>query len=116
MAGQRAYRHDMRCPHCGSNWMPKDGRSRGKQTYRCGDCNYRYTPDGNRHYYSSKVIEQALAMYAEGASVASIARAMEINESTVLVWVKKSPFVHPDNGRGALGAQARRGGYSLVGE
>ena len=72
--------------------MPKDGRSRGKQTYRCGDCNYRYTPDGNRHYYSSEVIDRALAMYAEGASVAAIGRAMEINESTVLVWVKKKPF------------------------
>ena len=95
MAGQRAYRHDMRCPHCGSNWMPKDGRSRGKQTYRCGDCKYRYTPDGNRHYYSSKVIDQALAMYAEGASVAAIGRAMEINEGTVLVWVKKKPFRPP---------------------
>ena len=81
-AGKCAYRHDMRCPHCGSNRMPKDVRSRGKQTYRCGDCKYRYTPDGNRHCYSSKVIDQALAMYAEGASVAAIGRAMEINEST----------------------------------
>ena len=99
--------------------MPKDGRSRGKQTYRygdCGDCKYRCAPDGNRHYYSSKVIDRALAMYAEGASVAAIARAMEINESTALVWVKKSPFVHPDNGRGAFGAQARRVGRSRVGE
>ena len=70
MAGQRAYRHDMRCPRCGSNRMPKDGRSRVKQTYSCGDCKYRCTPEGSRHFYSSKVIEQALAMYAEGASVA----------------------------------------------
>ena len=47
---QRAYRHDLRSPHCGSNWMPKYSTSRGKQTYRCGDCHYRYTPQGNRHY------------------------------------------------------------------
>ena len=40
---QPVYRHDLRCPHC--------GHSRGKQTYRCGDCHYRFTPDGNRHYY-----------------------------------------------------------------
>ena len=46
-------------------------------------------PDGNRHFYSSKVIDQARAMYAEGASVAAIGRAMEINEATVLRWVKK---------------------------
>ena len=55
-------------------------------------------------------------MYAEGASVASIGRAMEIKEGTILRWVKKSPFVRLDNGRGALGAQARRVRHSRVGE
>ena len=24
MARGRVYRHDVRCPHCGSNWMRKD--------------------------------------------------------------------------------------------
>ncbi len=32
MVRQRAYREDMQCPRCGSNWLPKYGRSRGKQT------------------------------------------------------------------------------------
>ena len=31
-------------------------------------------------------------MYAEGASVAAIGRAMEIKEGTILRWVKKKPF------------------------
>ena len=70
--------------------MPKDGRSPGKQMYRCGDCACRYTPDGNRHFCHPKVIEQALAMYAEGSSVAAIGRAMEIKEGSVLRWVKKA--------------------------
>ena len=96
--------------------MPKDGHSRGKQTYRCGDCKYRRAPDGNRHFYSSKVIDQALAMYPEGASVASIGGALEIKEGAILRWVKKSRFVRSDNGREAFGAQARRVGTSLVGE
>ena len=47
-------------PHCGSNRMPKDGHSGKKQTCRCGDCKYRYAPDGNRHYYPEKTIRQAL--------------------------------------------------------
>ena len=51
MARARTYRHDLRCPHCGSNWTPKDDRSRGKQTYRCRDYHHRFTPMGNRHYY-----------------------------------------------------------------
>ena len=96
--------------------MPKDGRSPGKQMYRCGDCTCRYTPDGNRHFCHPKVIEQALAMYAEGSSVAAIGRAMEIKEGSVLRWVKKSPFVWLGNGRGAFGSQARLVGASHVGE
>ena len=47
MARARVYRYDLRCPHCGSNWTPKDGHSRGKQTYRCRDCQHRFTPEGN---------------------------------------------------------------------
>ena len=96
--------------------MPKDGRFLGKQTHRCGDCKYRYAPEGSRHFHSSKVIDRALAMYAEGASVAATGRAMEIKEETILRWVKKSRFVQSDNGREAFVAQARRVGTSLVGE
>ena len=44
MARARTYRHDLRCPHCGSNWTPKAGHSRGQQTYRCGDGQRRFTP------------------------------------------------------------------------
>jgi len=60
----------------------KYGRSRGKRTCRCGDC--------KRHFYSSEVIDRALAMYAESASAASIGGAMEIEEGTMLRWVKKA--------------------------
>ena len=27
----RVYRDDLRCPHCGSSWMPKYGASRGSR-------------------------------------------------------------------------------------
>ena len=46
--------------------MPKDGRSRGEQTRRCGDCRRRRAPDCRRRFYSSKVINRALAMYSQG--------------------------------------------------
>ena len=101
MARPRTYRHDMRCPHCGSNWLPKDGHSRGKQTYRCGHCYYRFTPDGNRHYYSEEVKGQALAMYAEGSSISAIARVMNVKLATVFSWVKKSPSGPGDDEHGA---------------
>ena len=43
MTRPRTRRHDLRCPHCGSNWTPKDGHSQGRQTCRCQDCHYRFT-------------------------------------------------------------------------
>ena len=89
---QRVYRHDMRCPHCGSNWLPKYGSSRGRQTYRCGDCRYKYTPDGNRHYYSEEVKDRALSMYGEGSSISAIARILDVKLGTVYSWVKKGPL------------------------
>ena len=100
MAAARSYRDDLQCPHCGSNWLPKDGRSRGKQTYRCRLCHYRFTPDGNRHYYSEKVKEQAIDMYGEGMAIAAISRVLEVKLGTVYQWVKKSPVGTGDLGLG----------------
>lgn len=51
--------------------MPKDGYSRGKRTCSCGDCKRRCASDGSLHCCSSKVIDRALAVYAEGASAAA---------------------------------------------
>ena len=55
MAAARSYCDDLQLPHCGSNRLPKVGRSRCKQACRCCLCYYRFTPDGNRHYYSEPV-------------------------------------------------------------
>ena len=34
MARSRVYRHDIRGPECGSNWMRKNGFTNGRQAYR----------------------------------------------------------------------------------
>ena len=83
MARARSYRHDVVCPHCGSNRMRKDGHSRGKQTYRSGDCQHRHPPTGNRHYYPAAVKRQTAAMHSEGASMSAVARAMGVSLTEV---------------------------------
>ena len=116
MARARTYRHDLRCPHCGSNWTPKDGHSRGKQTYRCRDCHHRFTPTGNRHYYPQAVKDQALDMYGEGSSLAAIGRVMGILPETVYSWVKKSPPGQGVDASGGAPKEAAAGagqGYRL---
>ena len=61
----RVYRHDVRCPECRSNRMPKDGTSKGKgrQVYHCGDCGRRTIPDAAYQRPSATDQERALAMY-----------------------------------------------------
>ncbi len=90
MTRARVYRHDLRCPHCGSNWTPRDGHSRGKQTYRCRDCHHRFTPDGNRHCFPEAVKRQALDTYAEGTGITATGRIPGVQQATVFSWVKKA--------------------------
>ena len=89
---QRVYRHDLRCPHWSANWLPKDGHSRGKQTYRCGDCHYRFTPTGNRHYCPERIKPQALRMYGDGRSISAISRVLAVKLGIVYAWIKKAPW------------------------
>ena len=85
MAAAHSCRNDLQRPHGGSNRLPKDGRSWGKQTCRCRLCHYRFTPDGNRHYCSEQVKEQAIAMYGEGMSLAAISRVLVTRAATSLM-------------------------------
>ena len=79
MARPRVYRRQARCPECGSNWMPKDGHSKGRQVYQCGDALYPGTVPGRRNRgggdghnepalagHNAGGIRQAPASYGEG--------------------------------------------------
>jgi transposase-like protein len=70
---------------------PKDGHPRGKQTYRCRGCHYRFIPDGNRHYFPEATKLQALDMYAEGTGITAAGRVLGVKSATIFSWVKKSP-------------------------
>ena len=89
MARPRVYRHDVRCPECGGYWMPKAGSVNGRQVYRCGDCQRRYTPDASYHRPSAADKERALAMYQEGSSMRAVARVFGVSAQSVSQWVKK---------------------------
>ena len=89
MAKRRAYRDDMQCPRCGSNWLPKYGRSRGKQTYRCGQCLYHFILNTKRPHASDKVKNLALELYIEGLGLSAISRVLRVKLETVYGWVKK---------------------------
>ena len=89
MGRPRVYRKDMRCPHCGSNWCIKYGRANGKQTYRCKECHYRFTPEASRHVYPEHIKKQAVQMYNEGMSISAISRVLGVKLVTVYSGIKK---------------------------
>ncbi len=89
MARARVYRPDIRCRHCGSNWMPKDGRTRGRQVYKCGDCNRKYTADAERPHFPEHVKRQAVQMLIEGASMSEAARLVGASVASVSAWLKE---------------------------
>ena len=89
MARERSYRHDIRCRHCGSNWMPKDGHTRGRQVYKCGDCKRKYTEDAAQPRFPEQTKRQAVQMCIEGASISAAARVVGASATSVSGWVKK---------------------------
>jgi len=36
--GRKRVERTTPCPHCGSTWVRRNGSSRGKQRWQCGDC------------------------------------------------------------------------------
>ena len=92
MARPRVYRKDQQCPRCGSNWLPKYGRSRGKQTYRYGQCLYHFTPRTERPHRSEQVKKLAVDLYTEGSSMGAVSRVLEVKSGTVYSWVKKAQW------------------------
>ena len=92
MVRARVYRHDVRCPDCGSNWMRKDGFSGGKQRYCCGECQRRYLPEGAYRRPAAGVKERAPAIRrrrTEGSSLSAIGRVLGYSTQAVSQWVKK---------------------------
>ena len=110
MAPPRTYRHDVRCPRCGSNWMRKSGFGQGRQIYRCGDCAKSCIPGGAFVRPGPEIKERALRMYGEGSSLSAIGRVLGYSAQAVSRWVKKG-----DPGPGAAEPPAPEKGGQKAG-
>ena len=89
MARQRVCRKARRCPRRGSSWLPKYGRSLGKQTCRCGQCPYHFTEGAPRPHPAPEVKSRMPALYPEGMRLASTGRVEGLEGETVYGLVKK---------------------------
>ena len=100
MARPRVYRHDVRCPECGSNLDAQGRHLQRPQVYHCGDCGRRTIPDAAYQRSSAADQERALAMYQESSSSSAIARIFGVSVQVVSQWVKKGG---PPHGPGCVG-------------
>ena len=94
MAKPRVYRHDTLYPKCGSNWVKKDGHSRGKQQYKCNQCGKK-RQEGAKRRFTDEQKAKAVKMCAEGMSLSATARVMGASVTTVSEWIKKRGHWRP---------------------
>jgi transposase-like protein len=84
MGKKRVYRHDIKCPECGSNWVSKNGhQTNGKQKYRCNDCNRTFTENPERVYLTKDEKDKIISMFSEGNTQSAIARIMGKSYNTI---------------------------------
>jgi transposase-like protein/AcrR family transcriptional regulator len=78
----------MKCPHCHSEHVSKNGHRHGKQRYLCRDCRKQfpdtYIPQG----YSEEVKQHCLELHMQGIGFREIERTTGISHNTIIHWVK----------------------------
>ena len=87
----------MQCPGCGSSYIRKNGKMRGKQNHICVDCRRQFidvytSPKG----YSGEVKAQCLKMYVNGMGFRGIERVTGVHHTTVITWVRQVGELLPD--------------------
>jgi len=74
------------CPKCKSNKFCKDGIVKGKQRFKCKDCNFRFTVENIGK--PEKLKRDALILYLEGLGFRSIGRFLNVSHVAAFNWVK----------------------------
>jgi transposase-like protein len=78
----------MNCSKCKSDEKTKDGVVKGKQRYKCEDCDFRYTVASRSKAKPLHMKKLALHLYLEGLEFRSIGRVLEVSNVTVLNWIR----------------------------
>lgn len=80
----------MRCPECGSSKLQKNGRRRGRQQYRCKDCDRQFTEKLMPWGYSEDARKICIRMYRLGLTLRETERLTGISHSAISNWVRQT--------------------------
>lgn len=76
------------CPKCEHPHSVKSGVIKGKQRYKCKQCNYHFTVQKIGKQIDDYYVTKALQLYVEGVSYREIERLLGISHVSVMNWVK----------------------------
>lgn len=85
------------CPRCKSEELVKSGVVKGRQRFRCKDCNYFFTVLKEGKNIDPYYVIKALQLYIEGVTFREIERILGISHVSVMNWVKKYKIKAPEN-------------------
>ncbi|WP_211178620.1 TetR/AcrR family transcriptional regulator [Brasilonema octagenarum] len=80
----------MKCPHCDSERISKNGHRHGKQRYLCKDCGKQFPEVYSLQGYGDEVKQQCLELYCNGVGFREIERRTGVSHNTVIHWVKQT--------------------------
>ncbi len=77
------------CPKCSHNHNTKDGIIKGKQRFKCKNCNFRFTvQQKDAKTGSNEIRKLALQLYLEGLGFRSIGRILNFSHVAIYQWIK----------------------------
>jgi transposase len=83
--------HEIRCPHCLSSDLQKNGHSEnGTQRWRCNPCRKSFQLDYRYNARKPGVKEQVPVLTLNSSGVRDISRILNINKNTVISELKKN--------------------------
>lgn len=85
------------CPKCKSETLIRSGIVKGRQRYRCKECNYFFTVLKDGKHIDPYYVIKALQLYIEGVTYREIERILGISHVSVMNWVKKYHIRAPEN-------------------
>lgn len=80
----------MKCPKCQSSKIIKNGHRRGKQCYKCNDCDRQYVESPVTRSYPPEVKQLCLKMYLNGMGLRGIERVTKIHHTTIMLWIRQA--------------------------
>jgi len=78
------------CPNCKSDKHVKNGFVRGKQRYKCKDCDCNFTLIDKRRKHTDEIRNIAVRMYLNNCGFRRISKILQVPLSTCFIWIKNA--------------------------